>query len=366
METVARWVFAASALYLTIRLLALWIRVRRARQAYPRTLPLPGVMDDRGFGALLGGAVGDCVGLPAENVPRWLVRLRYPSGPALRRGLVRFFRRAGDVSDDTQLTIVVARSILPDGQYSHAHFRAELRAWYAFRVTAGRATSEAALRLWRDRDAPARPSSSQGNGVCIRIAPLALARRNDASDDQLLTDVETNGRETHAGEVAIAGAKLVALLLKRSLRLPVGALQPGFDERVLELANVSGFPVAVYQRATACGSLPEQLRVCGTSGHAEQSVTAALLIVRAHPRDFSAAMRAAFDAGGDVDSVGALAGAILGANLGIGAIPAAWRAVQAREYLQVLSERLGGQAVAVGPRDAAPRPDGPAQTTALG
>lgn len=138
-----------------------------------RTLPISGAIDERGCGMLLGGAVGDCVGLPAENLPRWLVRLRYPSGPALRRGLVRFFRRAGDVSDDTQLTIAVARSILPDGQYSHAHFRAELRAWYAFRVAAGRATSEAASRLWRDRDAPSRPSSSQGNGVCIRIANTA-------------------------------------------------------------------------------------------------------------------------------------------------------------------------------------------------
>lgn len=304
---------------------------------------MPAVTDDRDFGALLGGAVGDSLGLPAENLPRWLVRLRYPSGPALRRGLVRFFRRAGDVSDDTQLTIAVARSILPEGKYSHARFRDELREWYAFRIAAGRATSHAALGLWRDRNAPSRASPSQGNGVCIRIAPFAILRKNDTSDEQLLSDVELNGRETHTGEVAIAGAKLVALLLKRSLKLPVGALQPGFDGLVLELASVSGFPLAGYHRAKACRSLPEQLRVCGTSGHAQQSVTAALLIARAHPRDFSAAMRAAFFAGGDVDSVGALAGAILGANLGAQAIPTAWQEVQAKEYLQALSLRLGAR-----------------------
>lgn len=43
-----------------------------------------------------------------------------------------------------------------------------------------------------------------------------------------------------------------------------------------------------------------------------------------------------------MDSVGAMAGAILGANLGVEAIPVAWRAIQAREYLQVLSARLAG------------------------
>ena len=46
---------------------------------------------------LSGLAIGDAVNLPVESLPRWLARLRYPSGPRMRRGLVRFARHVGDL-----------------------------------------------------------------------------------------------------------------------------------------------------------------------------------------------------------------------------------------------------------------------------
>ncbi len=256
-------------------------------------------------------------------------------------------RRPGDTSDDTQLSIAVARSILPTGEYCHDRFRDELRNWYAFRVAAGRATTAAARRLWRNAGA-SESTASEGNGACIRVAPLALARARDADDQQLIDDVEQNARETHSAAVAVAGARLTALLIKEAVTSHQGAFANAdlFDATVERLARRSAFPMSSFDKAKKLSTLDAQLRVSGTSGHAVESVTAALLVVRRHPTDFAAAMRSVFFGGGDVDSIGAIAGSVLGANLGHEAIPAPWRAVGVRGYLEWLSTRLHGATTA--------------------
>lgn len=61
--------------------------------------------------------------------------------------------------------------------------------------------------------------------------------------------------------------------------------------------------------------------------------------------DFEEALVAVVSAGGDTDTNGAVAGAVLGARFGLHAIPCGWRKRlveirQGREPLDVLAERL--------------------------
>ncbi len=338
----ALWISASS---LAWRLLGAWIRTHRSRRAYPRLTTDTQARDARIHGSLLGLAAGDAVGLPAERLPRWLVRLRYPGGPRLRAGRLRLFRRAGDVSDDTQLAIAVARSIMPDGSYCHERFRDELRAWYAYRVGAGKATTHAARRLWRNRASAPAPLRSAGNGVAIRVAPLGLVIAND---DHLLHAVELNGRETHGAPLAIAAAKLIALFVHRAQRFAPGALPRGnqYHGFIEALALRAGFPLDRYRAALAGGSLAERLETCGTGPHVLESVTAVLLVLHSHPVDFRAALAAVFAAGGDTDSIGSMVGAILGANLGSDGLVAEWTQVAPAEYLGWLSSKLSRSSVA--------------------
>ena len=344
-ESITAMVLWISAGYLALRLIGLWVRVHRSRHAYPRLAAEPDAGDPRVHGALLGLAVGDAVGLPAEQLPAWLVRLRYPGGPRLRAGWLRSFRRAGDVSDDTQLAIAVARSIMPDGSYCHERFRDELRAWYAYRVGAGRATTQAARRLWRDRASAPAPLESAGNGVAIRVAPLALVLSND---DDLLAAVELNGRETHGDPLAIAAAKLIALFVHRAQRFAPGGLPRGsqYHAFIEALALRSGFPLDRYRAALGGRTLGEQLELSGTGAHVVESVSAVLLVLKTHPVDFRAALRAVFAAGGDTDSIGSMVGAILGANLGKDGLVAEWTGVAPAAYLGWLSAKLSRSSVA--------------------
>jgi ADP-ribosylglycohydrolase/O-acetyl-ADP-ribose deacetylase (regulator of RNase III) len=338
--------FAVSAGYLGWRLLSLCARVSRARRAYPRELPdLAREVDeerDRARATLLGSAVGDALGLPFENLPRQLSRRRFGDGLRFHRGVVRFMRRPGDVSDDTQLTIAVARSIDPRGEYLPGRFSDELAQWWSYRVAAGRTTTRAARRLLDGRHETA--SFSHGNGAAVRVAPLALAHRPDLDEQELLEDVALNTAVTHQGHAAESAARLVALLVWRAVREPAGAVaDPAVVARWIEaLAHRSGFPLDRYRAAQKLdASLEEQLVQCGTSGHALVSTSAVLVALAGCRGDFARAMSAVLRAGGDTDSIAAMLGAILGASLGTRAIPRDLaERVQHRATLIHLADRL--------------------------
>ena len=104
-------------------------------------------MNDRLAGILLGTAVGDALGLPAEGLsPRR--RRRLMPGPWRHRLL---FGR-GMVSDDTEHTLFVAQSLLrypTDADAFQRRLAWRLRWWFAgLPAGVGMATARACVKLW--------------------------------------------------------------------------------------------------------------------------------------------------------------------------------------------------------------------------
>src|SRR2546425_6069447 len=108
-------------------------------------------------GALMGGAIADALGWPTEfaRTPEDLERvgLTYPIRdlvPWHKRTGGRFFTRIdniqpGDYSDDTQLTLSVARSLNADGTVDNEYFaKKELRYWLDYARGAGATVTAAA------------------------------------------------------------------------------------------------------------------------------------------------------------------------------------------------------------------------------
>ena len=316
--------------YLAWRLLLAILRTRWARVAYPRTLPVQPSDDsqwrDRCRGSLVGLAIGDAVNLPAESLPRWFARIRYPKGPAMRRGIVRFLRRAGDVSDDTQLTIAVARSINRNGEYSHERFNSELARWSYFRIGAGRACTSAS-RSTR-RGSAAKKTNSTGNGAAIRVVPFAIAI---GARTELVKWVRRNAEATHNTEDAINAAVFVAMLVHECLTRPVGLLDERGELAILirRVSAETGFDVSSRDSPVA------------PSGNVHECIPALVRTLACHGSNFPAAMKAVFRAGGDTDSIGALVAACIGAQIGYKALPEEWRTkVQHHDTLLSLADRL--------------------------
>jgi poly(ADP-ribose) glycohydrolase ARH3 len=83
----------------------------------------------------------------------------------------------------------------------------------------------------------------------------------------------------------------------------------------------------------------------GNSLPAHRSVTTAIACFTTSPNSFTAAIEKAIALGDDTDTLGAMAGAISGAFLGVDAIPSAWLASledgpHGQSYLRILAENL--------------------------
>lgn len=328
---ILRGIGIASVAYLFWRYMVAAFRVRWAQYAYPNVEKiLPKCADqewqNRCRGCLVGGAIGDALNLPAESIPRWLSRIRYPSGPKMRRGVVRFLRKPGAISDDTQLSIAVARSIDPSGIYWHTRFVDELAWWSYSRIGAGRASSDAAIAARRGLSP--KGTQSEGNGAAIRVGPLAIA----AKDAEILSElVRENARATHSSPDAVDAAVFVALLIRECLIREPGFLKNEvlFKKTISALEKESKFSL----RPIDSDKSP--------SGHVHQCVPALVGVLSEHGCDFGAAMYAVFRAGGDCDSIGAMVAACIGAQIGYDSLPSQWREkVQHSEVLVSLSDRL--------------------------
>src|SRR5262249_23769689 len=128
----------------------------------------------------------------------------------------------GDYSDDTQLTLSTARSLLPDGRCDIEYFsKTELPLWLAYARGAGATITAAARTLshkttqWNKNFFTLKRgtgtftyTSAGGNGAPMRIAPLAMA--NATYMERLEHETWRNSIVTHGHPRAIIGALVYA------------------------------------------------------------------------------------------------------------------------------------------------------------
>lgn len=209
---------------------------------------------------MIAGAAGDALGWMTESVrdveqlrnrfnTDWLTYYRdwsKPEGGA--RGYMDRIRR-GDYSDDTQLTLAVARSLRGDGSLDVEYFAyRELPAWLDYARGAGSATL-AAARAFRDssvrwnknfysyarRNATCDYRDAGGNGAAMRVAPIALANLNEPD---LITDgVWRSAITTHGHPRAIVGALLYAHALRLCFFLQTSTTREDLAGELIELLN---------------------------------------------------------------------------------------------------------------------------------
>jgi len=188
--------------------------------------------------SMLWSAYGDALGFITELCD--LGTLSYRTGGKSRvTGLIPWKRKiggrygvpwdlpAGCYSDDTQLRLAVCRSIRGDGVFDVELFaKVELPIFLAYGLGAGRGTKSAAESLkkvtvqWNTNFYETKSSSyldSGGNGAAMRIQPHVWSARSNSSDASLLRGVVRDAVVTHGHPVAIVGAAFHALLLSDSM-----------------------------------------------------------------------------------------------------------------------------------------------------
>lgn len=301
-------------------------------------------------GCLVGLAVGDALGYPVEGLSLRQIREQY--GPI---GLGDFVSRhghpPGSYSDDTQLTLAVARALLEAGEKSDQELikamAAQFVAWYKSPEMArgpGLSTMAACANL--ARGIPWNQSGireAKGCGAAMRVAPLGLYYYRDA--ERLQQVAEQSARLTHLHPTGVAAAVVNAHAISRVLeKAPVETL---LDE-LLQLAGpLSGELETALDKVRECADAgPETaFAAIGETGSGEEVLASALFCFLRSPEDYRATVLAGVNSSGDSDSIAAMAGALSGAYNGIDAIPERWaRGVENREALETVARELFARA----------------------
>lgn len=380
-------------------------------------LPVPS-RRARAEGALIALAAGDALGWPQESSYRRLGRRGRPATTRFedweRRSGGRFFAhremvRAGEYSDDTQLTLAVARCRIHGGaRWWTCLTRHELPLWTLYERGGGGATKRAA-RCWVRNIPPWRQRSTKdvdgyfgagGNGVAMRVIPHAVHCADHSQPESMLRDVLKDGAATHGHPRALVGAAAYAYaawwLLRSRRTLEFGEIVsvllddvsswgafPG-GSSTTEWAHEALAVVGNYEDAwkrtvgemchlleqvrhgLSAGSLSDDARLLDTLGafgswKGAGTICAAValyLTARYAANPTEGVVRAAFATGSDTDTIAAMTGGLLGTLAGDEWIPSEWRVVQDLDYLRRVAHEL------VSPENAHPltelsRPVGP-------
>jgi ADP-ribosyl-[dinitrogen reductase] hydrolase len=303
---------------------------------------------DRYRGALLGLAVGNALGLPVESWPSERIRRQYPKG--VRE--IDPLETTLPWDDDLAQAVILAEAILEHDTLRNEDLAARLVEWYESNgrgmgaqtravlnaLHHGMLPSEAARLVWQaDGGQPA------GNGAVMRCPPVAMRWPRDRK--KLFEETENSSRVTHHDPRCGWSAYAVNLAVAAALSGSIASIESIAD--TLEGEGVG--PHTVLAAREAAGKTLERLRLDGRAmGFTLKAMQVGLWCLE-HAEDFEESLVLVIHAGGDTDTNGAVAGAILGAWHGASAIPERWtRSIHNADQLVSLADRLLERATQAG------------------
>ncbi len=280
-------------------------------------------------GVLLGTAVGDALGLPAENLSPECIRKRWKG-----QWRMRLLFGRGMISDDTEHTLMVAQTLLVHANNASAFQRSlawKLRWWFAgLPGGVGLATAKACLKLWIGIPASHAAVASAGSGPAMRSAIIGAFFAEDAEARRAF--VSASSQLTHRGWQAETAALAVAECAALALR-SAGCPQAQEAVRLLQSLSTEAEWQSVLSKIEA--NLAKQRTVAefvstlglerGVTGYSLHVVPVAIYAWLLHPDDFRTALISVLECGGDTDTAGAILGALMGASVGVDGIPSEWR-----------------------------------------
>ncbi len=313
------------------------------------------------IGALVGSVVGDALGAPFEFGPAGQFSERFPA-PARGSATEMCGGQGwapGEWTDDTQMALLVADSLLAHGGLAEQDLWDRFVGW----VDAGPADVGVQSRQvlgssgdWRTaaREHFEAGHRAAGNGSIMRTVPAAIFFAR-AGAEVSVDAARRISALTHGDPAAGAGCAIYHRMIAAALDGddPLAVLPDA-------LADVPAEHRPLWAEALDPDWSPAQARQ--PNGAVWPTLGTAVWALR-QGLSFEDAMRAVIDVGGDTDTVACVTGGLLGATYGVQAIPSRWTtpltgAVPGHEApatdlagLQQLALRLDGE-----PRDASPQP----------
>lgn len=324
-------------------------------------------------GCLLGGAVGDALGVAVEFFPLALIRQQYGADG------IRDLPPGGEISDDTQMTLFTAEALL------RGNTRARLKgicsfvavaqhAYLRWLRTQGERTEHPCfdeltgddgngwligVRELHDRRAPgttclnalrtgvagtmsAPLNNSKGCGGVMRVAPVGLfcTDAREAFEMGCEAAAITHGHPSGYLSAGCLAAMVSTIIGGADLSASIGCgldilqTKPGHEECLFAIRGAMVL-------AELGNPSPANIEQLGQGWTGEEALAIAVYCALVAGNDFAKGVRLAVNHSGDSDSTGAIAGNLLGTLLGRSAIPEQWLAgLELREVIAQISADL--------------------------
>ena len=284
----------------------------------------------RAQGCLLGQLAGDALGSLVEFQSPEQIKAWYPDGPRQLADGGTWNTLAGQPTDDSELALMLARSIVTTGSYDQEAVARAYVGWYESRpFDIGGTTRQALGSVTRDAIAAGRAAavastaanrSSKANGALMRISPLGI-RGCNLAPEQLADDARADARLTHPNPVCQDANAVFAFAIARAIA--TGAEPRHLYDELMAWAQQTGIhdDVQATLRRAAAAAPSDFMSQQGYVLLALQNAFYQLL----HAQSLEEGVVDTVRRGGDTDTNAAIAGALLGAVHGREATPLQWR-----------------------------------------
>ncbi len=287
-------------------------------------------MLDRFRGCLLGTAAGDALGMPTEGYTAHEIKCLFGTVRDMMPAPIGHFHYgllAGQITDDTEETLMLAEALIEASGFSAARFADKLIAWGTAWTLDERLNRGVgfATRSAVESMIAGTPWQESGLfiptcGAAMRAAPIGLLYHSDLGMVRSYADLQS--LPTHcsaparAGAVAVAAGVALSLMdlpretILRNAALQASLVDADFAERLLWVGTLLDLQ-------------PEEaLALIGNSPLASETVPAAFYcFLKFEPEE---ALIMAASSGGDTDSIASIAGSLFGAARGAAWIPKRW------------------------------------------
>lgn len=304
------------------------------------------------LGTLAGGAVGDAMGAPFEGL--WSHDI--PTSNSLISSYHEYHGYpSGQYTDDTQLTLATIQSIVENGEIVIADIaRSISELWRHHSVIGpGGACTQAAERYLAtgDHHQMGAPVGQAGNGTAMRTAAIGLWFGDDSQS--LVSSAAAISRITHQDPRSVAGGVAIAVaanilstdktISDQSLCDALADSTHKIDSELSDLLRI--LPNQIHlpdckQFIADAGNPSAEFAKPIISPFVIPTVLASVYCIICHRDNWVDAVTTAVQLGGDVDTLGAIVGALSGAIHGVEGIPPKLLTdLQDSESIQILANR---------------------------
>lgn len=298
---------------------------------------------DKAYGCLAGVVIGDAMGMPTTFYTPEQIRKTFgyvtsfldaPPGHPVHSGM-----KAGQITDDTEITLIVAKVIIDSGGVTPENVASHLVKWATDKgvlktQAIGPSTRRALEKLLSGTSPLESGVFGTTNGASMRISPVGIL--NAGRPASAVEDVVKTCLPTHGTNVAISAASAIACAIAEGMK------EGPSVKSVIEVAKTGSRLGAAQGLVYPAASVEKRINLAlefvgksreireaalllydyiGAGVESNEAVPTAIGLFASAHGDPMEAITAAVNVGGDADTIASIVGGVAGAYQGINAFP---------------------------------------------